>query len=328
MMTLAMAVFTLAGFQSPRFNTDTTVAVPQGSRLRLQNQGGEVTIKTWDRNQIRIQADHSSRSFVEVDVRGQVVEIESKGRRGLSSVVDYQLTVPTWMALDIGGMYADVSIDGIKAAVKVETLEGNITLRGGAETVTLSTVNGRIDVSGARGRVELHAVSEGIKVADVAGGELVVESVSGDLDMRRIDARSVEAQTISGEVVYEGRIADAGSYSFLSHSGDVTLAVAEATNAAISVVSANGDVSSSFALKAERSSRRRNTYRMGSGGATVEIETFSGDVDIIRSSELKPAKIGRDDDEAAPKLKYKPKPKPRTERDDDRDERHDEGEVR
>ncbi len=328
MITLVMAVFSLAGFQTPRFTTDTTVAVPQGSRLRLQNQGGEVTIKTWDRSQIRVQADHSSRSFIEVDVRGQVVEIESKGRRGLSSVVDYQLTVPAWMALDIGGMYAEVSIDGTKAAVKVQTLEGNITLRGGAETVTLSTVNGRIDVSGARGRVELHAVSEGIKVADVAGGELVVESVSGDLDMRRIDAKSVDAQTISGDVVYEGRIADAGSYSFLSHSGDVTLAIAEGTNAALSVVSANGDVSSSFALKTERTSRRRNTYRMGSGSATVEIETFSGDVDVIRSSELKPAKVEQDDDEQAPKLKYRPKSKPPADRDDDRDGSQNEGDDR
>lgn len=321
-----MAVFTLAGFQSPRFDTDTTVAVPQGSRLRLQNQGGEVTVKTWDRSQIRIQADHSSRSSVGVDVRGQVVEIESKGRRGLSSVVDYHLTVPTWMALDIGGMYAEVTIDGIKAAVKVETLEGDITLRGGAETVTLRTVNGRIDVSGARGRVELHAVSEGVKVTDVGGGELVVESVSGDLDMRRIDAKSVDAQTISGDVVYEGRIADAGSYSFLSHSGDVTLAVGEGTNAAISVVSANGDVSSSFALKAERTSRRRNTYRMGSGSATIEIETFSGDVDVVRSSELKPAKIESDDESDAPKLKYRPRSKPPADR--DRDGLQDEGDIR
>ncbi len=105
MMVLALTCVALAGAQSPRFDTDTTVAVPQGSRLRLQNQGGDVTIKTWDRSQIRIQAAHSSRSTVEVDVRGQVVVIEAKGRRGPSSVVDYQLTVPAWMALDIGGMY-------------------------------------------------------------------------------------------------------------------------------------------------------------------------------------------------------------------------------
>ena len=324
MMVLALTFVALAGAQTPRFDTDTTVAVPQGSRLRLQNQGGDVTIKTWDRSQIRIQAAHSSRSTVEVEVRGQVVEIEAKGRRGPSSVVDYQLTVPAWMALDIGGMYAEVSIDGTKAPVKVETLEGNISLRGGSETVTLTTVNGRIDVTGARGRVELHAVSEGITVTDLVGGELVVESVSGDIDLRRIDAKSVDAQTISGEVIYEGRIADAGSYSLLTHSGDVTLAIAETTNASISVVTGSGEVSSSFSLKAERTSRRRNTYRMGTGSANVEVETFSGDVEMIRASELKPAKI-EDDEDRPSKLKLRIKGKVRHH---DRNEDRNQGEDR
>ncbi len=322
MMLVAVAFVAFQAAQSPRFDTDTTVAVPQGSRLRLQNQGGDVTIKTWDRGQIRIRATHSSRSAVEVDVRGQVVEIEAKGRHGIATAVDYDLTVPTWMALDVGGMYAEVSIDGTKAPVKVETLEGNITLRGGAETVTLSTVNGRIRVAGARGRIELHAVSEGITVTDVAGGELVVESVSGDIDLRHIDAKSVDAQTISGEVIYEGRIVDAGSYSFLTHSGDVTLAISEATNASLSVVTGNGEVSSSFTLKAERTSRRRNTYRMGSGSANVEIETFSGDVELVRSAELKPAKAESEteDEEDHGRIKVKPKVKgkvPSSDRDDD-----------
>ncbi len=291
MMVLAASFVVLLALQAPRFDTDTTVAVPQGSRLRLQNQGGDVTVKTWDRGQIRIQATHSKRSSVAVNVRGQVVEIEAQGRRGIATSVDYELTVPTWMALDIGGMYAEVSIDGTKAPVKVQTLEGDITLRGGAETVNLSTVNGRIKVVGARGRIELHAVSEGITVSDVAGGDLVVESVSGDIDLRRVDAKSVDAQTISGEVIYEGRIVDAGSYSFLTHSGDVTLAIAEATNASLTVVTGNGEVSSSFTLKAERAGRRRSTYRMGNGSANVEIETFSGDVELIRSEELKAAKV-------------------------------------
>ena len=251
------------------------------------------------------------------------MEIEAKGRRGLSSVVDYQLTVPAWMALDIGGMNAEVSIDGTKAPVKVETLEGNISLRGGAETVTLTTVNGRIDVTGARGRVELHAVSEGVTVTDLVGGELVVESVSGDIDLRRIDAKSVDAQTISGEVIYEGRIVDAGSYSFLTHSGDVTLAIAETTNASISVVTGSGEVRSSFSLKAERASRRRSTYRMGTGSANVEVETFSGDVEMIRASELKPAKIEPDEDRPS-KLKVRLKSKVRPhDRDDDRNQGED-----
>lgn len=313
MIDIALAVL----MQAAGSGTDTTVAVTPGSRLRIQNQGGDIAVKTWDRNQIRIRAQHSARSDVEVDVRGSVVEVTARGRRGLAGMVDYDLTVPAWMALDLGGMYAEITVEGSKAPIKAQTLEGDITVRGGAESVSLSTVNGSIDASGLRGRVELHAVSGDVVVADVQGGELSVESVSGEIDLRRIDVKSVDAQTVSGDIIFEGRLAEGGSYSFVSHSGDVTLGVPETSNATINLASANGEMNTSFSLKTERETRRRHTYRLGNGGATVDVETFNGDLDLIRPNEVKARSAERDDDV---KIKVKTKrPGHREDRDEDRD---------
>jgi hypothetical protein len=280
-----LLVLTLAMPQQAPFDTDTAFAVGRGTRLKLHNQGGDITIKAWDRDQVRIQGDHASRTVVDADIRGQVLEVSAKGRRGLASMVDYQITVPSWMAVDVGGMYAEISVEGTRAAIKAQTLEGNIVVRGGADNISLQTINGRIDLSGARGRIELNAVSDDILVTDVRG-DLIVESVSGSIDMRQVDAASVDAQTISGDIVFDGRIAGAGSYSLVSHSGDVQVAVPEGTNATVSVSSANGDISTSFDVTSERESRRRQTYRLGNGGANIDIETFSGDVDLLRPSEL------------------------------------------
>jgi DUF4097 and DUF4098 domain-containing protein YvlB len=254
-----------------------------------------------------------------------MIELNARGRRGLASMVDYQLTVPTWMPLDLGGMYAEISIEGTKAAVKAQTLEGNITLRGGAESVSLSTVNGQIDVAGARGRVTLNAVSEDVLAADIQG-DLTVESVSGDIDLRGIDAKSVDAQTVSGEIVFTGRIADGGTYSFLTHSGDVRLGIAQGVNATISVASGSGDISSSFDLRSERESRRRHTYRLGNGGANIDIETFSGDVELIRPDEVSPRRRG-DRDQNAPKKPRRVRPRDQGHDQDDDHDQDDEGEV-
>lgn len=291
-----VAVLLLLSNSAPQatFETDTTFAVAPGSKLRIHDQGGDIVVKAWDKNQVRIQADHSKRSYVEVDVKGQVVEVSGKGRRGMPSLIDYTITVPAWMGLDLGGMYAEISIDGVRGPVKAETLEGNITLRGGGEIVSLETVNGVIDVSGARGRINLHAVSEGITATDIQG-ELSVESVSGDLDLRGIDAKSVDAQTVSGDIVFSGRIPDGGTYSLLTHSGEITLGLPETANATVSVASANGDVSSTFSIKAERETRRRHTYRLGNGGANIDVETFSGDVEIVRPSEIPARRAERSD---------------------------------
>ena len=266
--------------------TDTTVSVSQGTRLRVENAGGDIIVHAWDKNQVRIQASHSRRSHIETRLTGAVLSLEARADRGPGNMVDYELTVPAWMPLKLGGMYAMVTVEGSRAPIEVETLEGDITVKGGAELVKLGSVQGKIVVSGSRGRLELNSVSEDVEASDIQG-DIVVETVSGDVLLRRIEAKSVEVETVSGELYYDGRIMDGGHYSLLTHSGEIYFSVAEGSNATISTAVGSGEVSASFPLPAsERPSRRRQTYRLGNGSATVELETFSGDINLLRSAEL------------------------------------------
>ena len=288
--------------------TDTSFAVEQGTRLRVKNQGGEIVVRGWDRNQVRVQADHSGRTEVRIERSGSVVEVRAQGRMGMQGVVDYQITVPTWMALDLGGLYAEISVEGTRAPIKAETIEGNITVKGGAESVDLSTINGRIEVTGTRGRVDLHSVAETVLVSEVQG-DLVVESVSGDVSLRNVDSRSVAVQTVSGDLVFTGRLADGGSYSLLTHSGDITLGVAEGTNATLDLSSAGGDFELGFPLEAERSTRRRQTFRLGSGSARVDLETFSGAIRLLRPADVRERREpDRDRDRIRVRIPRPPRP--------------------
>lgn len=298
MVTLFIAglVLSAQAQQRPAFDTDTTVTVAAGTRLSLQNVGGDVTIKAWDRNQVRIQANHSSRARVGIDLSDQVLRLHPRSDHGMGgwAMVDYELTVPASMAIDIDGMGAEVKIEGTRAPVKVSTVEGNVTVRGGTD-LTLSAVNGKVTVSGAKGRVELRSVSEDVEASDITG-DLTAETVSGDLRLTRVDGRRVDAQTVSGDVTFEGPLRGDGTYSFSTHSGDVTLAVPEGASALISTAIANGDLSASFALPAnERASRHRQSFRLGNGGATVELETYSGDIRLVRPNEIRVRK-DRDQD--------------------------------
>jgi hypothetical protein len=311
--------------QAPQaFQTDTTIAVTQGTRLKLENQGGDIVVHAWERNQVRIQASHSRRTHVEIRHSGAVLSLEASAERGPANMVDYELTVPSWMPLSLGGMYATVTVEGSKAPITVETLEGDIDVKGGAEAVKLSTTNGKLKLSGARGRVELNNISEDIEASDIQG-ELMAETISGDIVLRRMDAKTVEVETVSGELYYEGRIVDGGRYSLLTHSGDIAISVAEGTNAAIATAIGSGDVRASFPLPpSERQSRRRQSFRLGNGSATVELETFSGDVRLMRPAELGAkldgllrARQEREDEKAQRKHKEKPDRDGDRDRDDD-----------
>jgi hypothetical protein len=266
--------------------TDTTISVSQGTRLRIENQGGDIVVHTWERNQVRIQASHNRRTHVSARLSGAVLSLEAGADRGPANMVDYELTVPSWMPLKLGGMYATVTVDGSKAPIEIETLEGDITVKGGAELVKLGSVQGRIVASGVRGRLELNSVSEDVEASDIQG-DIVAETVSGDLILRNIVAKSVEVESVSGELYFDGRVMDGGRYSLLTHSGEIFFSVAEGTNATISTAIGSGEVRASFPLPAsERPSRRRQTYRLGNGSATVELETFSGDIQLMRGPEL------------------------------------------
>lgn len=276
--------------QQPSFDTDTTVTVSAGTRLKLENVGGEVIIKAWDRNQVRIQASHSSRTTVGISLSESSLRLSPRGSRGIArmgGVVDYTLTVPAAMSIEIGGMYADVTIEGTRGEITVQTVEGNINVKGGGDILQLQTVNGKINVQGARGRLDVRSVSEDVEVSDVVG-DIAAETVSGNVILSRIDGKRVEAQTVSGDVRFDGTLRADGTYSLLTHSGDVVVAVPENASVLVQTAVANGDVTSSFPLPAnERSSRRRQEYRLGSGGASLEIETFSGDIRLVRPSEMR-----------------------------------------
>lgn len=284
---MLLPMLALLAVQAPQgFNTDTTIAVTQGTRLNIENQGGDITVKTWERNQVRVQASHSRRTHIDIRLGGAVLSLDAEADRGPANMVDYEITVPGWMALNLEGMYATVNVKGSRGSISVETLDGDITVDGGAESVKLASVQGRIVLTNAKGRIELNSVSEGIEASGLSG-DIVAETVSGDIIIARSDARSVEMQTVSGELIYDGKIIDGGHYSLLTHSGTIAVSVPEGTNATIATAVGSGDVRASFALPAsERPSRRRQTFRLGTGSATVELESFSGSISLLRPAEL------------------------------------------
>ena len=282
---VTLALLAAATPQGGGFQTDTTVTVSQGTRLRVDNQGGDIVVRGWDRNQVRIQANHSRRTRISARLAGAVLSLEASADRGPANMVDYELTVPTWMALHLSGMYPSVSVEGTRGPIEVETLDGDITVKGGGESVKLTSIQGRISASGVRGRLELNSVSEDVEASDIQG-DILVEGVSGDIILRRIEAKSVEVETVSGELYLDGRLLDGGSYTLLTHSGDITISVQEGANATIATAVGSGDVQASFPLPTSDRGRRRHSYRLGNGSATVELETFSGSIHLLRPAEM------------------------------------------
>src|SRR3989441_9892592 len=103
--------------------TDTPVPVRAGMRLDVETFGGEIVVRAWNQNSVRVQATHSSRDRIDVSAERTTVNVRAESRRGLAQMVEYQITAPPWMVLNLHGVSTDIEVDGTQAAVTAERSE-------------------------------------------------------------------------------------------------------------------------------------------------------------------------------------------------------------
>ena len=158
--------------------TDQTVNVARGARLTIDNYAGEVLVKSWDRDAVRVVARHSARTKVDIRTPANGVSITSSARSSVSPSVDYEISAPSWMPVRINGHFIFVTVEGAQAEVAVENVRGDIVIRGGSGTVTARSIQGEILAEGVRGKVTLNTVNERIRVRG-GSGDISAETTNG-----------------------------------------------------------------------------------------------------------------------------------------------------
>src|SRR6267378_271559 len=267
--------------------TDTTFAVPAGASLSVNNFGGSIVVHGWTQNRVKVHAEHGSRGSIEASVVGSTVSLRASSRHGAPSVVDFEITVPQDMALTLSGTYTEIEVEGARGPISAETVDGSIDVRGGSGIITLHSIQGSVTLADATGRIEVNSVNENVELSNVSG-QIKAETTNGDVTLAGIKSASVEATTINGDVLYEGTITDGGTYVFNSHNGDMIVSVPEGANVTLSVATANGDIDPSFPLPLTATAgKHRYTFKLGSGSARMEIESFQGDIKLRRPAEIR-----------------------------------------
>jgi DUF4097 and DUF4098 domain-containing protein YvlB len=267
--------------------TDQTVPVARGARLSIDNHAGEVIVRTWNKDSLRVQARHSVRMRVDIRTTEAGVLVHAQSTAGPPSSVDYEITAPAWMPIKIEGQYNFVTIEGAQAEVSVASVRGDIIIKGGTGTVTGKSIQGQVIVEGARGKINVSSVNEAIRITG-ASGEITAETTNGDITLTRIDSSTVDVATVNGDIVYEGTTTNSGRYRFTTHNGDITMTVPETANATFSVRTYSGDFSeSTLPLKgpprSEVARGKRVLYTLGNGSAEVEMESFGGAIRLRRT---------------------------------------------
>ena len=271
--------------------SEKTVDVTKGTRLVLSNQAGEVVVRSWDQDRVRIQASHGARETISAETTDNTLRIRTQrtgGSRGPGGLVDYQITVPRWMPVNLTGTYLDATIEGTQAEVTVETVHGNAKVTGGNGAVSLRSVEGVITVDKASGRVQATTVNEGIRITN-SSGEISAETTNGNIFIDSAQTSNLEAFTVNGEVTFNGTIRDSGVYKLGTHNGDIRVGLGGANNATVFVRTFQGDFAADFPVQLPdgqnpRSGSKRFNFTLGSGSARIELQSFGGDIVLARKA--------------------------------------------
>ncbi len=263
--------------------TDTVIALDGATGLDIENTGGRISVTTWDRPEIRIQADHSRRSMIEIRRRSSgVISVEAESvRGGFASIVDFDLTVPASLNLSFEGWSTDVTIEGSNGEIDVETFEGDVTIVGGSGSVSVETLSGEISIDGADGVIEVNSIAEDVRISN-SSGEVYVESVGGSIILENLTATVVDVGSVGGRVSFEGTVVAGADYFLGSHGGTVSITIPESSNVSVTFASIHGSISSDFPGIPELERGARNRFMLGSGGANIEAETFGGRIVLRR----------------------------------------------
>lgn len=266
--------------QTPTF--DQTVNVTRGTRISINNQAGEVVMRAWDRDAVRVTARHNARGRVGLRTGENTVWVTSHGMGG----IDYDITIPSWMAVKVTGHYNYIELNGMGAEVSAENVRGDIDIKGGRGFVTAKSIEGKISISGTQGKVDVTAVNDSI-VIDNAAGEITADATNGHITLTNIRADVLTVSALNGNVRYTGTLPDKGRYNVVTHNGNIRLELQPNPNATFYVRSYEGGISQNLNLKAQGEPRagRRNVYVAGNGSAQVELESFQGRISILGRSQ-------------------------------------------
>jgi DUF4097 and DUF4098 domain-containing protein YvlB len=287
-------------------NFSRTVRLGRNGALDLQNVAGDISVTGGGGDDVKIDAVKRVRHpneaegkalLSEIDIQvadrsGRVeVRTEYPRRRNWSGGVDFTVSVPRDASVSLRSVSGTVKVTNVNGELRAESVSGDIVTMTTRKLRWAKTVSGDVQISEAEAdELSVGSVSGDVTVNRLKGSGFDAQTVSGDLRLAEVEIDHTSLRSVSGDIDYIGRLARNGRYQFQSHSGDIRVTPADARGFAIEASTFSGDVRSDYALTLQSSpgnslapGRNRSVRgSFGDAGATLTLQSFSGDIVIVK----------------------------------------------
>ena len=291
-----------------------TESLSRDGKVEIRNISGDVEVKTWDRDEVKIDALKTSRATskekakenatkvkIEVTRENGILMVKTKypkpSIKGLNVSVDFKVMIPSQATINAKSVSGDVTLEKIGGKATAETTSGDVTVlgaRSGANAETVSgdvevadvqngvyckTASGNIDAKNITGNADLACVSGDVTAENIRGA-VEADTVSGSVKLLGIsDADVVKGKTMSGNTIYHGDISSTGRYALEAHSGNVEITIPSGSAFDLTASTFSGTIKTEFeVMMSGKLSKKKISGSVNGGGADVKLKTFSGNI--------------------------------------------------
>lgn len=220
---------------------------------------------------------------------------DSELRHNIS--ISYEVKVPPQTELKAHSGSGDQTIDGIRGPLEANAGSGGLRISNIGDAVRAETGAGGIDLEHIKGNVRAKTGSGSIRATDIAGGfdantgsghvsleqaapgAVRVETGSGGMELRGVRG-SLEARAGSGGIRIDGD--PLGGWLVHTGSGSVHLRLPNDARFNLNAHTSSGSISMNHPVTVEGTLGRKEVRgKVRGGGVEVEVQTGSGDIEIL-----------------------------------------------
>jgi DUF4097 and DUF4098 domain-containing protein YvlB len=262
-------------------------AHPRGE-VEISNVAGEIKVNGWDREQVKVTGvlgEGSERLVFERDGRRTLIKVEVPNRTRHVGSSDLHVMVPEASRVTVTAVSADIEVMGVKGAQRIQSVSGDILAEVFDEDVETKTVSGDFEIRGhdRPALLTLTTVSGDGRVENIRG-ELVFQSVTGNLDVASSELNRARLRTTNGDIDLRSGLGTDASFDVEAINGDLLIDILGPVDAYFDIETFNGSIDNSFGPDPVRTSKyapgRELRFTHGEGKARVRIKTLNGGVTL------------------------------------------------
>lgn len=263
-----------------------TQAAPDGV-VEIDGAGGTLRIVGWDKPEVWVTGTlGKGAEGLELGGTSRRIRVDVETSGNPHSVISHlEIHVPAGSRIEVDAMSADIDVLDVTGTVTADTVAGSISVTGTSREVSLESVNGSVDVACACARAHVESVNGSVTVKG-AHGEVEASTVNGTLSVVGGSFERAKLETVNGRITFEGELQSQATLDVESVGGSVELRLPAKTDADFTVNTFSGSIRNAWGTPGRNTSRYTSeqelTFTAGAGGATVTVQTLSGDVIITK----------------------------------------------